>query len=311
MDDRLVFSIRRIAQHFLSHSPISPAEATAALDLLIAQLAELRLEGRSNELPASLLWGEVGTVLQSGWLQLRAREKPRGYAGDYEMLAAIFEERLCDHPVGRWFDQFFQNQAAPRAVRNRMRLVSAWLARLSAGKFVSVGCGSALEVAAGLKARERLGNFDRLAVSLLDLDPAAVAQAEMRVSPLVDASTSLFQVCNLARLPARSAWHGWLAEAQLLVCTGLFDYLDDAAAVQMLSLFWKSLAPGGSLRVFNFAPWNPTRHYMEWIGAWYLTYRDRSQMLALAQNAGIPAECVSLAAEPGGIDLFLTASRPS
>ena len=47
-------------------------------------------------------------------MQRHARLKPHSYAGDYEMLEKICSGRLCDHPLGRVFDRFFQGQAAPR-----------------------------------------------------------------------------------------------------------------------------------------------------------------------------------------------------
>jgi len=37
--------------------------------------------------------------------------------------------------------------------------------------------------------------------------------------------------------------------------------------------------------VFNFAPSNPSRAYMEWLGNWYLTYRDEAAVARLVQAA--------------------------
>jgi hypothetical protein len=48
---------------------------------------------------------------------------------------------------------------------------------------------------------------------------------------------------------------------------------------------------------------------MEWIGAWYLTYRVAADLMALARQAGIPADCCGLGAERLGIDLFLSAIK--
>jgi hypothetical protein len=102
-----------------------------------------------------------------------------------------------------------------------------------------------------------------------------------------------------------------LAGADLIFCTGLFDYLDDPTAAEMLSVLWQQLGAGGQLRVFNFSPVNPTRAYMEWLGNWYLTYRTDSQMQSLAAAAGIPPECCAIGAEPLGVNLFVTATKPA
>ena len=94
-----------------------------------------------------------------------------------------------------------------------------------------------------------------------------------------------------------------------LICSGLFDYLPDKAATAMLRLFWERLAEGGVLLVGNFAPHNPTRAYMEWIGNWYLTYRTGSDLERLAVGAGIPPDKFSLGSEAMGVDLILIARK--
>ena len=115
---------------------------------------------------------------------------------------------------------------------------------------------------------------------------------------------------TLFRLPKKPVFSASLAEADLLVCTGLFDYLDDTAAIQMLATFWERLAPGGKLVVFHFAPGNPTRAYMEWFGNWYLIYRTREELGRLAEAAGIPADCQTVGAEPEGINVYVSAVKP-
>jgi len=77
----------------------------------------------------------------------------------------------------------------------------------------------------------------------------------------------------------------------------------------MLRWFWEQLAPGGSLLVGNFAPHNPTRAYMEWIGNWYLIYRTVEEMHELAARAGIPADQVTIGCERLGVDLFLAGRK--
>jgi extracellular factor (EF) 3-hydroxypalmitic acid methyl ester biosynthesis protein len=90
----------------------------------------------------------------------------------------------------------------------------------------------------------------------------------------------------------------------------MFDYLDDAAAIAMLRALEARLAPGGKLTVFQFAPHNPTRAYMEWLGNWYLTYRDANQLQSLVHSAGVPPAQVRFGAEPLGVDLFATIDCP-
>jgi hypothetical protein len=109
------------------------------------------------------------------------------------------------------------------------------------------------------------------------------------------------------RLPERRTV---LPTADLIACPGLFDYLEDRAAVDLLALLWRRLEPGGVLLAGNFAPGHPTRSYMEWVGNWYLIYRTADDLHRLAHQAEIGADARRVAAERTGIDLFLVVERP-
>ena len=85
----------------------------AALDDCLSELERTGAHGMENRLLSSTLWTESGEYLRRGPLQVRAREKPRGYAGDYEMLRLICDNECCLEPLGGSFDRYFQAQAAP------------------------------------------------------------------------------------------------------------------------------------------------------------------------------------------------------
>ncbi|HEX5102730.1 MAG TPA: class I SAM-dependent methyltransferase [Pirellulaceae bacterium] len=299
------------------------AAVKAVLDECLAGLDSLGLRGPDNRLPSSELWNVAGDVLQRGWLQNQARTKPRGYAGDFEMLARIYENRLCEDPLGRLFDRYFQEEAAPRAVRHRMAMMTEWivdLVRNSPSPPTSLPQGArgariaVVGSAFGLEVRDALMRLDeserqRLSVTLLDLDPSAIEYARDSLQGLIGEDRLTAVSANLFRLPDRPALAAPLNESDLLLCPGLFDYLDKAAAAAMLRTFWERLAPGGRVAVFQFAPHNPTRTYMEWLGNWYLTYRTSDELAHLAAAAGLPAECVEFSSEPLGVDLLLVATQ--
>jgi len=300
-----------------SDEPLAVALVDAALSSCLARLAQTRLRGEANRLPSGELWRIAGSRLEVGVLQHAARFKPRGYAGDFEMLARICEGYRCKHPLGRAFDAFFQAQAAPQAVRSRTEqtgaaIASDCLAR-PAGPYhvVSVGSGPALDVRRALGLLPE-GRRSQLRVTLLDLDPDALDFARSQLEPLMSAGAEAAlrsTRANLFRLPRRADPDVVLEPADFLLCTGLFDYLDDEPAAGMLRWLWEQLAPGGSLLVGNFAPHNPSRAYMEWIGNWYLIYRTVEQIRALAARAGIPPGSVTMGCERLGVDLFLAARK--
>lgn len=288
--------------------------ARQALQDALDDLSATGCWGEANRVPSSELWRIAGAWLQVGTLQLRARTKPRGYAGDFEMLTQICERYVCDHPLGAVFDRFFQSKAAPHAVRCRTDLIAGAIADFVRARpagtvhVASVGSGPAIDIERACRAltpAERQG----LRIRLLDLDPAALEHAQARLTPWVEPGQVQPVRENLFRLAQPGRGGGLLDGVDLLICSGLFDYLDDAAAAALLSRFWQSLRPAGQAWVFNFAPHNPSQAYMEWIGNWYLLYRTADQMRDVAMRAGIPREHCAVSAEPTGVNLCWQVSR--
>ena len=70
------------------------SDVARAYDRCLDQLRATNLLGEANKVPSSVLWNIAGHLLDRGWLQHRARTKPRGYPGDYEMLARFYERRV-------------------------------------------------------------------------------------------------------------------------------------------------------------------------------------------------------------------------
>lgn len=284
-------------------------EISRIMNICLDDLEATRCWGDANQVPSRVLWKVAGEVLSVGWLQNHAREKPRGYAGDFEMLDKIVHRTLSPHPLGRAFDHFFQEQAAPEAVRARTQLVTkqiVQLVRTSAKNKVricSVGCGPAIDMELAcreLSSAER----KRIELTLLDLDPEALDHAERRLLPWLDADQVNVQRENLFRLPQLKRVATRLADTDHIVCTGLFDYLADEDAAAMVQCFWQHLSPGGEMIVFNFAPANPSQAYMEWIGNWYLIYRDEEAIAALVEEAIGRDHSVRIAREDSQASLY-------
>lgn len=291
----------------------------AGMDHCLAALNSLGLWGEANRLLSSIVWNACEERLSWGWLQNRARSKPRGYAGDYELLSWIYERRLSDNPLGRLFDRYFQDQAAPQAVRNRMTLMSEWI--VTAAKERAFGglrrplkigfVGSAL----GLEIRDaclRLDEQERQVIHavLVDVDPDALEFARRCLGAVLHEGLVSVAATNLFRLPQRPGGVPELAGCDLLFCPGLIDYLDDSAAAEMLAALHGRLNEGGRLVVFQFAPHNPTRAYMEWFGNWYLIYRDAEQLRRLVEGTGDGSQ-IEAGAEALGIDLWATITKPA
>lgn len=265
-------------------------ELTRIMDCALSELAATQCWGPANRIHSSRLWNAAQQWLARGQLQLHARTKPRGYAGDFELLEKIYRQTCGTDPLGGLFDRYFQNQAAPRAVRQRRTQLAARLAaavrqRDQGAHVVSVGAGPAAEVldACQTVPAER---HQSLTITLLEMDPGALGFARQRIQPAFS-GTLHTERTNLGRLATDRSWSNRTRQFDLVYCAGLLDYLDQEAAAAMLRLFNQWLAPGGEAVLFNFAVGNPTRSYMEWIGNWYLIYRDLAAMQAIVDRAAI------------------------
>jgi hypothetical protein len=293
---------------------LADALVDQAMARCLHRLSQLNCFGRNNQVLSGELWRVAGERLEVGVLQQRARSKPLGYAGDYLMLDWIIRWQCCEHPLGRFFDRYFQRQAAPEAVRARTLLAAGAIAGdflASASKdfhVASVGVGPGADLA---QAAEMLssGQRDGLRFTLLDLDEAGLEFAAGQVCQHVELDQVTTCRENLFRLPRNRNAAERLAGANFILCTGLFDYLEDEAATALLSMFWQSLSPGGRMLVGNFAPHCPTRAYMEWVGNWYLNYRTAEGLAALAEAAGVLQGHFTIRAERLGIDWFIDARK--
>lgn len=292
-------------------------KVNAALDRCLATLAATGLWGRDNQSPSHELWKVAGALLDRGDLQHRARFKPRGYAGDFEMMTDFWNRTVRgDTTLARCFDAYFQKQTAVDAVRARIELAATMIAeRCAASKHdefrvVSIGSGPGIdlfEAARALPAEKR----SKLRFTLLDMDEEALAAARERLSTVVAVEHIDARRENLYRLSKLRAGRGVPTDVDFVLCSGLFDYLADDVATAQLGLFWNALRPGGLLMVGNFAPHNPSRAYMEWIGNWYLLYRTEAELRRLGEAAAIPPAASRIVAERTGCDLFLIAEKPA
>ena len=260
-------------------SPVTPRDARA-LDDLLEDLWRAATEAGTK----SLLEPRFRSLLNPFFLQSatlrRTFEKPRGYAGDYLMMEALYRNTPeGDTPLARWMDEWALALPGFAAVRFRCRLLASLLqvehAR-GARRVLSVACGSARE----LTDTAHLG-FE--SVDLLDQDEDAIraatrgllAAAGPQRSPQVriwpQAIRSLFRPDP----PPLSDPH------DVIYSIGFYDYLQGSTARRLTEQLWSGLKPGGLLAIGNFNDKHPMHHFIEVALDWRLVYRNTPDLLAL------------------------------
>jgi SAM-dependent methyltransferase len=195
----------------------------------------------------------------------------------------------------RW-DRFFHEQAAPKAVRNRIRYLRDLLERLEnpvgSASVLNLGCGPARD----LHDYFRDHTESRLRIMSIDLDPQAIRYASALCAPWTEQLK--FECSNVLRYRTAEQY-------DLVWSSGLFDYFSDRLFVLTVKRLLRAVKPGGELVIGNFGPANPSRGYMELLGKWYLAHRSEEVLRQLARAADADESCVGVEREPEGVNLFL------
>lgn len=248
----------------------------------------------------------------------RTNLKPRGYAGDYEIMRMIYQnDYLGDTTFSKLMHKHAVEQAAAQSVRNRIKLIEQMLHSFceSSGnhaqktvKILSVGSGPAFEIQNILKSSAdcRTRRF-----VLLDQDPLALAEAarlvktvgeKIGIPPLVD----YVNVSVRNMIFSRHLQERW-GQFDYIYSMGLFDYLSAPVATALLKRLFGLLAPSGEMMIGNFHVSNPSRYYMEYWCDWFLCHRTEEEFTDLV-DLSQPAS-TSILFESTGSQMFLRVKK--
>ena len=241
----------------------------------------------------------------------RTNLKPRGYAGDSEMMRMIysndyegestFAKLIHKHPI---------EQPGAEAVRNRRNTITSWInsnrkkrKKEAPLQVLSVACGPANELLDVFTTKTAI---NELSFTLFDQDSYALLEAARLVDDIeknIGKKLSLEYLRESVRtmIVAPQLSTRW-GQFHLIYSMGLFDYLTPPVAKAVLGKIYQLLMPGGELMVGNFHESNPSRHYMDYWLDWPIYYRSEDDLRELAADIN-PAE-LSIDADKTGIQLF-------
>jgi extracellular factor (EF) 3-hydroxypalmitic acid methyl ester biosynthesis protein len=248
----------------------------------------------------------------------RTNLKPRGYAGDAEMMVMLYENAfLGDSLFSKLLHKHALETPAAQAVRARRRLVAEavlteserWRERGEGTlRFASLAAGPAWELADLYRTPD---DFRRLRCVLLDQDPHALDLARQTVERLEQSFQQRLDVRYLTQSVRVMLRGKGLAERlgrfHFLYSMGRFDYLTPPVAQAVLRSMYELLEPGGALLVGNFHVRNPNRNYMAYWLDWVLYHRTEEEMLELC--AGLPGARTSIGFDPTACQMFLKVER--
>ncbi|UVD72099.1 class I SAM-dependent methyltransferase [Leptospira borgpetersenii] len=279
------------------HQMILEREGQTFMEFFESKVLELQEQTKNfskdeNEAHGFFFRKQVWDFILHSAFMLRTNLKPRGYAGNYEMMKMIYENEIMGKSLfARLLHSYPLQIPAANAVRNRRRMIADQIREAvenhdnSDFRAMSVACGPADEIG---EAFSDMVELKKIHFTLLDQDMEALRVAMNTVNQLElekgisihvryinDSVRSMLRIRDLP-----GAW----GRFDFIYSMGLFDYLTPPVARAVLARLFEMLRPGGKLIVGNFHVSNPDKAFMEYWLDWVLYHRTEEEMLELAST---------------------------
>jgi extracellular factor (EF) 3-hydroxypalmitic acid methyl ester biosynthesis protein len=286
------------------------------LDELIEITKDYTLQEHENH--AYYLRRQVWDFIMASSFLSRTNLKPRGYAGDSEMMSiiyrnlyegnSIFEKLMHKHPI---------ETLSARAVRNRKVMIPQLIYEARSVydelpdlyRVFSVASGAARELENIIITPADCQDYR---ITLLDQDPEALAEASNCIKRIENRFTATLEhnfifesVRTMLRIKdLKKEW----GDFHFIYSMGLFDYLSPRVGKAVLEKLYTLLLPGGTMVIGNYHESNPTKTYMDYWGDWVLYYRSEEDFLELTSE--LSAQNVKIIYEESGCQMFLILTKP-
>lgn len=310
--------LQQIEQCCTTHTALDPIlydQLHTATDNVLNVCAAFEQTHTAQEITTARVWfqGQTHPWFSQSNFAYCARTWPRGYAGDFEMLEAIYQGvPMPNKGFGLYLDSYFLSRRIVVAARGRLaKLIDALAGELcnrnSGCNILNVGCGSCRELFA-LSSELTLAHPH---VICLDTDPAALDFAKnlLACNNIALANFQFIQY-NALRLVNYERSLSQFGPQDIIYSTGLLDYIADEPLVRMLATLWRLLKPNGKL----VAPFKDKNCYdvlpCHWLVNWSaFLQRTEAEIDGLFEQAGIPTDCIVKSRERTGTMIFYVATR--
>lgn len=272
-----------------------------SFDKLDGLLSEIGYQMQNGNISKSDI-SEISTGFRKEFLaetlQGHGLRKPYGYPGDFLLLDKIFTNYKTRNSRYRIWDEYFQAQAAPCAVRNRKEYFKDAVANKynenSDFKLLNVVSGPGREL---YELYMNLPENKVINTTCVEVDDYAIAYSKGLNTDYLEHIQYIHS--NIFRFENDEKY-------DLIWSAGLFDYMNDKAFLLLLERFKNWLLPGGEIVIGNFnEDNNPSRNYMEIMGDWHLIHRTEAQLKYLAKEAGFLNNQIKVGREEQNVNLFL------
>jgi len=289
-------------------------ETMDSFDGYLEHLAEY-LSGRVEL--AEHVWGYVFKEIFPYFMRSRFAErayfKPKGYAGDFLMMEAIYRNIPDgDGLLGMMIDRYCLDCPPPRAVRDRRRMLAGLIEshvtnimdKRDRVGIMNLACGSNRELFDFIG---KFNNSHMLDCICIDADAEALEYTSKHVDVFEHQARIRLMQENVVKWAIGRVRHDFELQ-DIIYSAGLTDYLDERLFAALVNRSWEYLRPGGMLVLSNFSKANPNKAWMDHIFQWKLIYRDEDDLRAIF--SGTPfGDNVEILSESQGVNLFAVAIK--
>jgi SAM-dependent methyltransferase len=256
---------------------------------------------------------EVYPYFENSDIIRRAYEKPRGYAGDFEMMNQIYRDGFeGPNLFGRVLHHYIINEHSGESVKFRKPYFYSYyqklMSRPGTQNVLSVACGPAVEFQEVVQKWSQ-SDLDRLNVTLFDLDREALEHSQTKIYSIAaqqgkNPNVTFINASVKSFLTSAGDTH---VKYDLIYSGGLFDYLDNTTSAALVRKFFGMLNPGGYVIIGNFTKDNMTKAYLHLLANWSLIHKTESEMRNWA--AGIENCSVEIEFDRLKMNAFLVLKR--
>ncbi|UYL07465.1 class I SAM-dependent methyltransferase [Bdellovibrio sp. SKB1291214] len=257
---------------------------------------------------------QIGDYVYGAPFAARAYYKPRGYAGDYEMMNHLYRNELVGKTL---FDQcmhkYFIDEPAGAAVKNRgtylVEKISDIVREAPATqtmKILSIASGPAMEQQIFLQSKTEFHGRP-LEFTCLDQDEESLKHAQRQLLS-IERSTNSGYNFHFNNMAIKNLIAGGCPDQgyDLIYSAGLFDYFTEQIAQLAAKQMVAAVKPGGHVIIGNFSKTNPCVPFMELVLDWHLIYRSEEDLLRIFDGIGSQ---IWIEKEPLGVNLFVVIKK--
>jgi len=235
------------------------------------------------------------------WLANRARTKPSGFAGDYEMLCKLYEKSTSSRGLGGYLDLCFIDLPLAQAVRTRLESLRGFLIREIEARDGEVRI---LDIASGpCREYQDWPSFSadrKIEIVAMDSDPLAIEYVQSHVR-LNGASELRAVHYNALRTRSAAANKKKFGTFDIIYSVGLCDYLADKHLIGMLSAWRQTLKPDGVVYVAFKDSERYDKTFYQWHADWFFYQRTQQETLRLFELAGFDIDQMQMTRDETGI----------